>query len=46
MQYSSLENPMERGARQATVHGVAKSDMSEQRMHAYEFVTSTLGIEH
>ena len=25
LQYSSLENPMERGAWQATVHGVAKS---------------------
>jgi len=25
LQYSCLENPMERAARQATVHGVAKS---------------------
>ena len=25
LQYSCLENPMDRGARQATVHGVAKS---------------------
>ena len=25
LQYSSLENPMERGAWRATVHGVAKS---------------------
>ena len=25
LQYSGLENPMERGAWQATVHGVAKS---------------------
>ena len=25
LQYSSLENPMERGAWQATAHGVAKS---------------------
>ena len=25
LQYSFLENPMDRGARQATVHGVAKS---------------------
>ena len=40
------KNSMERGAWQATVHGVTKSDMSEKRMHAYEFVTSTLGIEH
>ena len=25
LQYSCLENPMDRGARQATVHGIAKS---------------------
>ena len=25
LQYSCLENPMARGARQATVHGIAKS---------------------
>ena len=25
LQYSRLENPMDRGARQSTVHGVAKS---------------------
>ena len=25
LQYSSVENPMDRGARQATVHGVTKS---------------------
>ena len=25
LQYSCLENPMDRGARQATVHGVVKS---------------------
>ena len=29
LQYSCLENPMDRGARQATVHGVAESDMIE-----------------
>ena len=27
LQYSHLENPMDRGAWQATVHGVAKSPM-------------------
>ena len=25
LQYSCLENPMDRGARQATVHGITKS---------------------
>ena len=30
LQYSCLENPMDRGARQSTVHGVAESDTTEQ----------------
>ena len=30
LQYSCLENPMNRGTWQATVHGVKKSDMTER----------------
>ena len=35
LQYSCLENPMDRGAWQATVHGVAKSwtQLSDQHTH-------------
>ena len=29
LQYSCLENPMDRGVWQVTVHGVAESDMTE-----------------
>ena len=30
LQYSCLGNPMDRGAWQATIHGVTESDMTEQ----------------
>ena len=33
LQSSCLENPMDRGARQATVHGVAESDTTEATEH-------------
>ena len=34
LQYSSLENPMNRGDWRATVHGVAESDTAEMTEHA------------
>ena len=33
LQYSCLENPMDRGALWATVHGVAESDTTEATEH-------------
>ena len=34
LQYSCLENPMDRGAWWATVHGLAESDRAEASWHA------------
>ena len=34
LQYSCLENPMDRGDQRATVHGIADSDMTEVTEHA------------
>ena len=34
LQYSGLENPMDRGAWQATVHSVRESDTTEVTQHA------------
>ena len=39
LQYSCLENPMDRGAWQATVHGDHKeADMIEQLSHTYRYM--------
>ena len=35
LRYSCLEQPMDRGAWQATVHRVAELDMTEVTLHAY-----------
>ena len=35
VQYSCLENPMDRGAWQATVHGVAKNQTGLSNQHTY-----------
>ena len=46
LQYSSLENPMERGALWATVHGAAKSwtQPSNQAQHVYAMYYNSAGI--
>ena len=38
LQNSCLGNPTDRGARQATVHGVAESDTTERLTHTEEFL--------
>ena len=45
LQYSCLENPMDRGAWRAIVHGIAKSDMTEQlSSHTHPKLYSTFAI--
>ena len=43
LQYSTLGNAMDRGAWQATVHGVAESDMTE-RVHMWSIFPSAFGL--
>ena len=44
LQYSCLENPMDRGARQATVHGVARvgHNLATNHQHRYKYATTSL----
>ena len=46
LQYSCLENPMDRGARWATVHGVAESDTTEplSTAHILYYELNYLGL--
>ena len=43
LQYSCLENPMDRRAWQTTVHGVAKSWMTE-RLSTHHFILSNSSV--
>ena len=44
LQYSCLENPVDRGAWRATVHRVAEWDTTEARKHAGTHSICILGI--
>ena len=42
IQHSCLENPMDRGAWQATVHGIAKSQTRLKQLSTWSFQTSNI----
>ena len=46
LQFSCLGNPIDRGAWQATVHGVAESDMTEMTEHACSVYVNATFLIH
>ena len=43
LQYSCLENPIDRGARWSTIHGMTESDMTESLWHSMMTHGSQMG---